>query len=166
VRDRGPAVCRLIPRQATMVRKTSNCLLRERSIIATLQGLLLPQLIIQDRRGKVKHRSRRASPSQTTGEPGLTDHVRKRRVVMILGDEKGRPMDHKSPGSCSSPGSAPRSPRIFVLVPTECESLRYLRYRRGTTLGSEEFCAVHVSLDLYLHYSCGGTASISLIYQF
>jgi len=106
VKDKVPGVCKLMLRQATVARKTRNCCLTERSIIAVLQGLLLPHLIIQDRRGKVKYRSRRASPSQTTGEPGLTDHVRRRRVVMILGDEKGRARDLKSPGPCSSPGSA------------------------------------------------------------
>jgi len=38
VKGKGPAVCKLMLRQATVARKTRNCCLTERSIIAILQG--------------------------------------------------------------------------------------------------------------------------------
>jgi hypothetical protein len=38
IEDRGPAVCRLALRQAMIARKTTDCFLRERSIIEILQG--------------------------------------------------------------------------------------------------------------------------------
>jgi len=83
---------------------------------------------------------------------------------MILGDEKGG-------GGIIDPSPVvpvgvelPPSPRILVSVRGEYESLRYFRYRRGTTLGSQ-FLAVHICPDLSSPQSFGSRSSITLIYQ-
>ncbi|MBW1743685.1 MAG: hypothetical protein JRJ47_09690, partial [Deltaproteobacteria bacterium] len=41
VKGKGPAVCKLMLRQATVARKTRNCCLTERSIITILQGVTI-----------------------------------------------------------------------------------------------------------------------------